>query len=462
MSLVIGQSNSSRLKRKFNLDDDSVANAETNNTDANTIYKILILKMFITTDKVKPIGNLDIKQVNKLFSVLTNLDEDDFSSDEEFKTYMEYMKILVGKASNANVVTTIEKDMAQHFKGTNPIVNIFGEKTKTGNSVLDAIDKNKATFADLTKPVYLGQTYEGTNRKGTEGKSRNIMDKIDKNESLFDVDKIKFDETTDNDSTLERVSITWDCERYLTREFLNAGYSISEGDPLELASTKAHLVRIPKKEKGINKPMNKAIAKKTFGLDYEIDITRDSENVITAITFYENGSPKREIKGWKNILRETKKYALSKLDDYLKASDIAATYVLKESNFMVPKPIRDRGKSNREASKPPNVTELVTNYKDLELGVVTIEVKLSKELDTFIDKVYEKSQNESVTPQDFKTTRQDPIPMVDIFIKIDKKGELRLAEAGAFLSTDAGSMKSINEVIKGVKTFVNKTRKFRS
>ena len=54
---------------------------------------------------------------------------------------------------------------------------------------------------------------------------------------------------------------------------------------------------------------------------------------------------------------------------------------------------------------------------------------------------------------------------MDIFdytVELEKEGELRLAEEGAFIIADREKVEGISDILKGIKTFMGKTRKLRS
>ena len=52
--------------------------------------------------------------------------------------------------------------------------------------------------------------------------------------------------------------------------------------------------------------------------------------------------------------------------------------------------------------------------------------------------------------------------VLDYGLILDKTGELRLAEEGAFAITDRDKVEGISDIVRGVKTFMAKTRRFRS
>ena len=61
-----------------------------------------------------------------------------------------------------------------------------------------------------------------------------------------------------------------------------------------------------------------------------------------------------------------------------------------------------------------------------------------------------------------KSASQGDIPLFTVTMQLDKTGELELSGEGAFVSVGKEYVKSMREVVRGVKTFTNATRKFRS
>ena len=69
-----------------------------------------------------------------------------------------------------------------------------------------------------------------------------------------------------------------------------------------------------------------------------------------------------------------------------------------------------------------------------------------------IEKLFEK----------IETKDTSDIPLFTTSIKVDKTGELELSGEGAFVSVGKTYVKSMREAVRGVKTFINGTKKFRS
>ena len=132
-------------------------------------------------------------------------------------------------------------------------------------------------------------------------------------------------------------------------------------------------------------------------------------------------------------------------------------YLLEESYLMKPRKTKDKAKKERGASKRvgdkvtnvPTQAELTMNYRDLDLGTLTLRIEINTEL---IVKMFEQ----------LNSTSQGDIPLFTVTIQLDKTGDLELAGEGAFVSVGKEYVKSMREVVRGVKTFTNATRKFRS
>ena len=528
MTITISENNAKGIKAKFVLTDGEVNTADFDkSTDASRILKVFVLKMLaqVTRLKFKKFGELDKQAVNRIFAKVRRLDNDDFDTEEEYDKYKEYMETLTRKAMNAPVLETMST-LSGHFKGKSPKVNVFGEKkkgkTKQDVSVHETVENNRATFNEITNPIYLGQTYEGMH-----GKSSPLMQRVDEGRSLFDNDfptpTGENDRTTPHHEHSWQRTIVYDTEDYIRKKFTNAGYDIkkpywidSDGEETYTPpSSPGHLVMdTDLKEKGQFQPVSTAVSQYrrlgSKGKRTTQRTTIDNKMIPTAqakmlgheysiMWLIEDKKPGKRggmVKGKRikeiHLLKDSA--AIGKYDSYsstqpdphtvteddippansqssyteLKAkikeelngldADKIGKYLLEESNLMKPRKSRDKGKKERGPSKKigeevlnvPSVGELTMNYRDLDVGTLTLRIST---LDDILQDMFEKLEFGG-------NTTDRPIFMTEI--KLDKTAELQLAGEGAFVNIGEEYVKSLNELVRGVKTFANATRRFRS
>ena len=140
------------------------------------------------------------------------------------------------------------------------------------------------------------------------------------------------------------------------------------------------------------------------------------------------------------------KYLLSFIKLTKEQEDKIAKEILERSNFMKARRTRDRDKKMRGAGREPTVSELTRNYLDLDVGKMTFVISVSG---------YQSILKGTISAEE----KQD---VLDYGLILDKTGELRLAEEGAFAITERDKVEGISDIVRGVKTFMAKTRKFRS
>ncbi len=126
--------------------------------------------------------------------------------------------------------------------------------------------------------------------------------------------------------------------------------------------------------------------------------------------------------------------------------DKLTKYILENSAFMKARRTKDRDAATRATE--PSLSELTRTYLDLDTGKMSLEIAI-------------KPATLKLLEQQEKTSR-DKIDILDYTIIFDKEAELRLAEEGAFIVADRDRLKGISEIVKGIKTFMAKSRKFRS
>ena len=503
MTITISDKNARGIKTRFVLTDEDVDTADFGkSTDASRLLTVFVLKMLAQVEKLDftDFGKLGKKQVNNIFARVRRLDKGDFSTEEEYKKYQEYMEKLTEKAMKAPVLETM-KTLERHFKGKASAVQVFGERKK--GSAHKLIDDKNSKFKELSNPIFLGQTYEGIAVQGDDGKleikGSGLMQKVDEGRSLYEDDFDKIDEDTDGDTRI----IVYDAETYIRDKFTNAGYDISKdrdkeadpahlvintdtaekGEPMLISSEASRFkvgrlegVRVPV---GGGKPATTSQGK-LLGAEYYLDALVDSgaekkadQTRIKAIRIMKDN----QVEGtYQSYSEQQPEPTNVKAGDITDAASLAKTciakareimkdfdtkkmgeYVLAESNLMKPRKTRDRLKDLRGASKRvgdkvtnvPTQAELTMNYRDLDLGTLTLRIEINTEA---IVKQFEK----------IKSASQGDIPLFTVTMQLDKTGELELSGEGAFVSVGKEYVKSMREVVRGVKTFTNATRKFRS
>jgi len=117
--------------------------------------------------------------------------------------------------------------------------------------------------------------------------------------------------------------------------------------------------------------------------------------------------------------------------------------------------VRDRDKALRGVGegKEPTLSELTRNYLDLDVGKVTFVIAVYG---------YQSLKKGTISLPNLKEDELEEREITVYGMVLDKTGELRLAEEGAFAITEKEKAQSISDIVKGVKTFMAKTRRFRS
>jgi len=471
MSLTISKDNDSRLSRTFNLDDSQVNDAEIGtDSDAGVLLKILVLKML--QPKMKDFGNFKIKSIKRDFRVLTSLTKEDFENAEDFEKYEEYMKKLIKKALGLPVASTVEK-LEDNLKGKkgSALFEIFGAEKK--NSILENIIEKEVTFEQLLLPAYLGQSYEGI-----AGKPSKIMDIADKGGSLYDYTKlkpyIKVDDKEGKKGADIFVRISWDLKAFLMSLLKEEGWLQQESFDLpQMKDVGEHLRVVPnKKEESdtINVKLgNRMLTGKDelkLGVKTSMQQSRElqdklsgrmqtvSEERVAGFEIYDGGAtPIEEQDASPEGRRAMMKYIEDMLDVDDKMKERMSETLIKGSNFLKPKRTKNiatKGRGGRMGGteKEPTVSELTRNYLDLDIGTMHFEVSL-------------KSQVEQLVEQQTETKKEE-MDIFDYTVELEKEGELRLAEEGAFVVADREKVEGISDILKGIKTFMGKTRKLRS
>jgi len=461
MTLTIGKKNDDRLKLEFNLDKQQVESASlTVNNDAGIILKTLVLKIF--QKHIKNKGAFTRENVKRNFRILMSLDEEDFQTKEDFDEYEDYMRILIDKVRQMPVVETI-KDLEGHLKGKKSttekvkdeegqtievevegsvLFEMFGAEKE--NSILSNLREKNVTIEQLQLPAYLGQTYEGVGSKPSK-----LMNALDKDKSIFDEDKIDSfmlePETTDTS-----VTYTWDLKAYQMKLLEEDGF-LEQGKSIE--DVGAHIRLIPMKEKEQDK-LNVQVGNRIlfnsreFVIDTEITMGKEGKEELKGFTIYKDGqkektfalSPSDRNAAIKYIKEEI---TLKRNDEVL---DRLTKYILENSSFMRARRTKDRDAATR--ANEPSLSELTRTYLDLDTGKMSLEIAIKP---TTLRLLEEQEK-----------TKRDKIDILDYTIIFDKEAELRLAEEGAFIVADRDKLKSISEIVKGIKTFMAKSRRFRS
>ena len=467
MSLTIDSSNDSELKDTFNLDDASVNSATVEPTnDASVILRTFVLKML--QKQMKSSRRFTPDTVKRDFRILMSLTDSDFKTEEDFQKYEDYMGKLVKKALALPVYETVNQidDNLPGKKGA-AMFELFGSGAKERSDfdsdeayekylesvkgkpspVAKVIQDKEVTFEQLLLPAYLGQTYEGTAKNGKMSK---VMETVDKDESLFDASKIDEYKTEDksNEKTKGRISYTWDLEAYLKSLLKDDGFDDFDSE---------HLRFIPKNEKEETVTLNKTRFDRLLGMpsdkiEIERGYVKEMEDVVP--TVYRIGNNEFDAKTQKG-----RDKAASFLTSMIKLEDNQVSKVAKEilekSNFMKARRVRDRDKALRGVGegKEPTLSELTRNYLDLDVGKVTFVIAVYG---------YQSLKKGTISLPDLKEGESEKREITVYGMILDKTGELRLAEEGAFAITEKEKAQSISDIVKGVKTFMAKTRRFRS
>ena len=467
MSLTIDSSNDSELKDTFSLDDASVNNATVEpKDDASVILRTFVLKML--QKQMKSSRRFTPDTVKRDFRILMSLTDSDFKTEEDFQKYEDYMGKLVKKALALPVYETVNQidDNLPGKKGS-AMFELFGsgakersdfnsdeayekylESTKGKPSpVAKVIQDKEVTFEQLLLPAYLGQTYEGTAKNGKMSK---VMETIDKDQSLFDASEVKKHLTVDksDENTKGRISYTWDLESYLKSLLKDDGFDDFDSE---------HLRFIPKNEKEETVTLNKTRFDKLLGMSSDkIEIGRgyvkEMEDVVP--TVYKIGDNEFDAKTQKG-----RDKAASFLTSMIRLEDSqvdkVAKEILEKSNFMKARRVRDRDKAMRGVGegKEPTLSELTRNYLDLDVGKMTFVIAVNG---------YQSLKKGTISQPNLKEGELEKREITVYGLVLDKTGELRLAEEGAFAITERDKAQSISDIVKGVKTFMAKTRRFRS
>jgi len=457
MSLTIDSSNDSDLENTFTLNQTDVNAATVKpTTDASVILRTLVLKML--QKQMKDSSRFKQETVKRDFRILMSLTKEDFKTEEEFAQYKKYMKELVEKALSLPVAKTVDEleDNLPGGKGAG-MFELFGGGSMTRDDfksdeayedykqsienkpapVATNIREKEVTFQQLLLPAYLGQTYEGSSKTGKPSK---VMETVDKNKSLFDESTIGKYRTVDKSdlSTKGKIFYTWDLEAYLKSLLKEDGFDNFDSDHLRLVPNK-------KKETATlnSTRMNTLLGKKPPKMDITMRFDGERNKVIPSK--YTIGD--REYDATVETEREkAAKYLLSFIKLTKEQEDKIAKEILEKSNFMKARRTRDRDKKMRGVGREPTVSELTRNYLDLDVGKMTFVISVSG---------YQSILKGTVSAE----KKED---VLDYGLILDKTGELRLAEEGAFAITDRDKVEGISDIVRGVKTFMAKTRQFRS
>tara|TARA_R100000734_G_C3309868_1_gene100585 strand:+ start:7 stop:645 length:639 start_codon:yes stop_codon:yes gene_type:complete len=179
-----------------------------------------------------------------------------------------------------------------------------------------------------------------------------------------------------------------------------------------------------------------------------------SEERVAGFEIYDGGAtPIEEQDASPEGRRAMMKYIEDMLDVDDKMKERMSETLIKGSNFLKPKRTKNiatKGRGGRMGGteKEPTVSELTRNYLDLDIGTMHFEVSL-------------KSQVEQLVEQQTETKKEE-MDIFDYTVELEKEGELRLAEEGAFVVADREKVEGISDILKGIKTFMGKTRKLRS
>ena len=458
MSLTIDSSNDSDLEDTFTLNQTDVNAATVNpTTDASVILRTLVLKML--QKQMKGSRRFTPQTVKRDFRILMSLTKEDFKTEEELALYEKYMKELVEKALSLPVAKTVDEleDNLPGGKGAG-MFELFGGGSMTRDDfksdeayedykqsienkpapVATNIREKEVTFQQLLLPAYLGQTYEGSSKTGKPSK---VMETVDKDKSLFDESKIGQYRTVDKSdlSTKGKVFYTWDLEAYLKSLLKDDGFDDFDSD---------HLRFIPNDKKKETVTLNKTRMGNVLGIDapkMEILMRFDDERGKTIPSKYTIGDKEYDAKT-QDGREKAAKYLISLIKLTKEQEDKVAKEILEKSNFMKARRTRDRDKKMRGVGREPTVSELTRNYLDLDVGKMTFVISISG-LQSILKGTISAEEKESV---------------IDYGLILDKTGELRLAEEGAFAITDRDKVEGISDIVRGVKTFMAKTRRFRS
>ena len=218
-----------------------------------------------------------------------------------------------------------------------------------------------------------------------------------------------------------------------------------------------HLRFIPKNEKEETVTLNKTRFDKLLGMSSDkIEIGRgyvkEMEDVVP--TVYKIGDNEFDAKTQKG-----RDKAASFLTSMIRLEDSqvdkVAKEILEKSNFMKARRVRDRDKAMRGVGegKEPTLSELTRNYLDLDVGKMTFVIAVNG---------YQSLKKGTISQPNLKEGELEKREITVYGLVLDKTGELRLAEEGAFAITERDKAQSISDIVKGVKTFMAKTRRFRS
>mgnify|MGYP003110057872 FL=1 len=457
MSLTIDSSNDSDLEDTFTLTEADVKAATvTPTTDASVILRTLVLKML--QSQMKNSRRFTRQTVRRDFRILMSLTKEDFKTEEEFAQYKKYIGELVEKALSLPVAKTVDEleDNLPGKKGS-AMFELFGGGSMTRDDfktdeayeeykrsiegkpspVATNIREKDVTFQQLLLPAYLGQTYEGSSKTGKPSK---VMETVDKDKSLFDESKIgKYLDKNESDaSTKGKIFYTWDLEAYLKALLKDDGFDDFDSD---------HLRLVPNKEKE-TATLNSTRMNTLLGINppkMNITMRFDGERNKVIPSKYTLGDREYDAKV-KTEREKAAKYLLSFIKLTKEQEDKIAKEILERSNFMKARRTRDRDKKMRGAGREPTVSELTRNYLDLDVGKMTFVISVSG---------YQSILKGTISAEE----KQD---VLDYGLILDKTGELRLAEEGAFAITERDKVEGISDIVRGVKTFMAKTRKFRS
>ena len=138
------------------------------------------------------------------------------------------------------------------------------------------------------------------------------------------------------------------------------------------------------------------------------------------------------------------KYIEDMLDVDDKMKERMSETLIKGSNFLKPKRTKNiatKGRGGRAGGtdKEPTVSELTRNYLDLDIGTMHFEVSL-------------KSQVEQLVEQQTETKKEE-MDIFDYTVELEKEGELRLAEEGAFIIADREKVEGISDILVGFFSF---------
>ncbi len=180
------------IRNEYQLTKNEVTSANIANIGKDDASKLLgqLVKYIFINAKGAFKDASKAQRVQTEVPLILQLPSDAFDSDEELSSYKEYMRTLLEKAGDVPIITAIEK--IEEIKGA---FAILGAKSK--NSAHQKIEEKNITFRELiTSPETFGYQYEvGAGEKEEtiveNKKTTNLMNAIDKGESLFERNRVE-------------------------------------------------------------------------------------------------------------------------------------------------------------------------------------------------------------------------------------------------------------------------------